>query len=85
MNNKFVGLIVIWVFVILAYLILAVTMPAGRELASQAATDLEASANMSNFPGAQGFVESSPVWIWFIPGLVGMIITVTTLRAGDNK
>ena len=84
MNNKFVSLGVVWLFVIVAYLILAVTMPAGRELVSQAATDLAASANMSNFPGTQGFVESSPVWIWFIPGLVGIIITVVTLKKSDD-
>ena len=85
MNNKFVALIVIWVIVILSYLTMAVIMPAGQELVTQAVTDLEASANMSNFPGTLGMVESSPVWIWILPGLVGVIFTVVTLKSNDER
>lgn len=85
MQNKAVALIMIWVFVIVAYLFIAVFMPAGRELVSEASTELAASANMSNFPGTQEAVDSSPVWIWALPGLVGVIFTAVTLKRGDKK
>lgn len=85
MKNKFVGLFLIWLFVIIAYIIIAIGMPAVRELSGVASTELEASANMSNFPGTTGLVESSPIWIWFVPGLVGMIATVWTLKFGKEE
>lgn len=85
MQNKLVAMLLIWGFVIVAYIILAVFMPAGQELVSQASTDIAASANMSNFPGAQEMVDSSPVWVWVIPGLVGVIFTAITLKRGDKR
>jgi hypothetical protein len=79
MTNKIIGLGLIWLFVITAYIILAISMPAIRELSTEASTQLTASANMSNFPGAQEAVDSSPYYLWFIPGTVGMITTVMFL------
>ena len=80
MNNKFVMIFLTWFAVVVAYIFIVVTMPAGRELVSEAATQMEASANMDNFPGAVEFVESSPVWIWILPGLAGVVFTVIFLK-----
>lgn len=85
MQNKIIAIIVILLCVIGAYIILAVTLPAGRELVETAATELEASANMDNFPGTLGVVETAPLWIWFLPGIVGVIATVMVLRPGNQQ
>lgn len=85
MKNKFVMIFVVWIVVIVTYLFMAAVMPAGRELVEEAATQINASANMSNFPGTLEFVESSPVWIWVIPGLVGIIYTAWSLRRKEGS
>ena len=84
MNNKFLHVVVIWIAIVIAYLGIAVTMPAGREMVNEATTQLNASANMSQFPGTQEFVESSPVWIWILPGLIGAIVTAVILKRRKN-
>ena len=80
MQNKFVGLGIMWVVVIFAYIIMAAIMPAFTDIVSTANTTIQASANMSNLPGTMGVVQTAPVWIWFIPGVVGLVSTVVMLR-----
>ena len=77
---KMSTLAIIWVVVVISYLILAVTSSAITELSTTASTEMQASANLSQQPGIQGMVESSGVWVWFIPGLIGMAATVWTLK-----
>ena len=82
MQNKFIAIGVTWVIIIAVYIIIAFMMPAFNSIVSTAGSSLEASANMSNFPGTQETVASAPVWIWFIPGLVGIVYTVWKLKKG---
>jgi hypothetical protein len=82
--SKIGYLILVWVFTIIAYVGLAATMPTLREITATAVVELEASCdNISNFPGTLGMVESFPVYAWFIPGLIAIIITVIILKV-DN-
>lgn len=83
-DNKFVKIFLCWVAVVIAYLFIALFMPAGRELVSTASTELDASANMTNFPGTSEFVGSSPVWIWILPGLIGFIYTAYMLKKQET-
>jgi len=83
--NKLFFLVGLWFFIGVAYLIMAVMMPATRELVSTAAAAIDASANMSLQPGTLGMVESSPVWFWVVPGFVGIVATVVTLRKGEKR
>jgi hypothetical protein len=62
-----------------AYILMAFTMPAITAISSESAATINASANMSNFPGTIEMVNSAPVWLWFIPGLVGVVTTVIML------
>jgi len=63
--------------VIITYLILPAAQPAINEIIVTA----NASADLTNFPSAQHVVEAWPLYIWFIPGFVGVVLIVVTLRA----
>lgn len=67
----------------MAYIVMAVSMPAINDLTATAATEMEASANMSRLPGTLEATESFPYWSWAIPGLVGIVVTVITLKKGS--
>lgn len=82
MAQKLFMLGIVWVLVAVAYIILATMMPAINELVSTANTSLVESANMSNFPGTQEAVTSAPLWLWFIPGMVGIVVSVIMLKKG---
>lgn len=83
-KNKIILIGAVWAIIIFAYIIMAVTMPAIGELSSLASTDIQASANTSQMPGIVGAVESAPVYLWFIPGGIGLIVTVVTLKRGSS-
>ena len=80
--NKFFGIVIVVVIVIFVYLILAVTMPAINEISTAAAVSLNATSNMSNYPGTLEVVESSPWWMWALPGAVGMVVIIVMLKKG---
>lgn len=80
MGNKLFWLSMIWLFTILAYIILGAVMPAFQSVTAEASTNLQATSNMSNYPGALQVIDSSPVYVWFIPGAVAVIATVVMLR-----
>ena len=82
MANKLIYLGLMWVAIIIAYLALAFMFPAFVEIVSTANTSIAASANMSNFPGTLPVVNSAPLWIWAVPGLVGIVGTVIVLKKG---
>ena len=80
MGNKIVAFGIIWILVIFAYIILAVTMPAINDLVGVSSAALDASANMTQFPGAKEGVETFPVYVWFLPGFAGIVTTVIVLK-----
>ncbi len=79
MGKKVLWLVALWAAVVVAYVFLAAAMPAIRDLSSQAVVDMNASANMSQQPGAVGAVETAPIWVWFIPGTIGGVFSVIIL------
>lgn len=83
-KNKLVLLGGMWVMIILVYILMTVFMPAMNELSSLASTDIQASANTSEMPGIIGAVESSPVYLWFIPGGIGLVVTVIALKRNSS-
>ena len=85
MGKKIGYLIMTWVFVSLAYVILAVSMPALTELSDLAAVTMAASSNMTNYPGTIEAVQSFPLYVWFIPGGVGFIATVVFMKTDIVK
>lgn len=81
--GKLGTLILIWVFVLVAYILLGTMMPAYSEITSDVSTSIQASCNTSEHPGIVGAVESFPVYVWIIPGIVGMVSTVYVLKYSD--
>jgi len=81
MTNKIFWVVFIWFAVVVAYIFLAISMPAQNEIIVSVNTTLASgsSGNMSNFPGTQEVIQTAPVWLWFIPGLVGIVSTVMVL------
>jgi len=78
--NKLIHLGIIFLAVVAGYIILAVIMPAINEVTAVAADSINASTNMSNFPGTLEVVQSSPWWLWSLPGIAGVIAAVVMLR-----
>ena len=83
--NKLWAIVLIVVVVIGVYLMLAVFMPAISDIANNAAVSLNATSNMSNYPGTLETVESSPWWLWAVPGVAGIIAIAVTLKRGDRS
>jgi len=80
MGSKIVQLGIIWLLTVFVYIILAVCMPAINELVGVSSAALDASANMTQFPGAKEGVETFPVYVWFLPGFAGIVTTVIVLK-----
>ncbi len=73
-------LAVMWFMIVFCYIIFAASFPAIQTITANSSQMIAASTNASDFPGAKAMVDSAPVWLWFIPGLVGIIVTVATLK-----
>ena len=81
-GSKFFSLAIIWVFIFVAYIFIAVLMSVFSDVTTVASAAMQASANMTEQPGAVGAVESFPVYVWIIPGALGVISTVWILKRG---
>lgn len=79
--NKIGAVITIVVVVILAYLFLLVVMPIISGAALTANTTMDATSNMSLYPGTSPFLMSIPWIVFFVPGVIGMALIVIVLRA----
>lgn len=75
--NKLFVFGIIWGVIILAYIVLAVAMPAITDIT---ATSAAAMGDTSGLPGVKEGVQAFPVYVWFIPGGVGIIATVILLK-----
>lgn len=82
--NKWKTLAIVWIGVIAAYIIMAAAMPAIRDISTASAAAIAASGNMTEQPGIQGAVASASVWLWFIPGPLGLVVTAFMLKFGDR-
>ena len=79
MTSKLMFMALVWGGVIFAYILLGFIMPSFLAITETASVGLSASANMSNFPGTLEAVDSAPLWIWFVPGTVGIVVTTMEL------
>jgi type II secretory pathway component PulF len=83
--NKIWGITLIFVVVVAVYIMMAVMMPAINDISTAAADSLDATSNMSNYPGTEEVVRSSGWWLWAVPGVVGIIATAVMLKKGDRS
>ena len=63
-----------------AYLIILVLMPILTGIVATSNTTMQATANMSQFPGAAEAIVSTPWILFFVPGVIGMAIIVLILK-----
>lgn len=78
--NKIGSVILIVVVVVLVYLGMIVFMPVVSDLAATANATAAASTNMTNYPGANEFVMSTPWILWFVPATFGAGAIITVLK-----
>lgn len=78
--NK-VGAIAITIgVVIICYLILLVVMPWLSDITLSVNATLNASHNMTQYPGTSGFLLSTPLILFFVPGTIGIVVVIMILR-----
>jgi hypothetical protein len=82
--SKFFWVIVLWVVIIFSYVIITAAMPVMTSITTETAETLNATSNMSNYPGMLPAVQSAPIWLYIIPGGIGVIVTVGLLRSGSR-
>ncbi len=80
--NKFKSIAIILAFVIIVYLLMMIFMPIVAGFAESTNAEMASSSNMTNYPGTAGFLTSMPWILWFVPGVIGMISIVVTLKRG---
>lgn len=81
MGKKIFYLMVIWGCVVVAYIIwFAAGLPFQREAAEIASNGVGA----ENATGYQAAVNSSPLWLSFLPGLVGLIMSIMVMRMPET-
>lgn len=80
MAKKIGYIVVTWFAVVFVYIILTAAMPGITAVTGEASTLLQSTSNMTNYPGSLEVVESAPMWVWFIPGGVGIAATAVFLR-----
>jgi len=79
--NKIGAVITITFVMILAYIFLLVVMPIISDAALTANTTMDATSNMSLYPGTSGFLMSTPWILFWIPGVIGIALIVIVLRS----
>ena len=82
--GKLGTLVIVWVFVVIAYILIGTMMPAYKEITDEVSTQIHTTANTDQQPGVVGAVESFPVYIWLIPGALGILTTVYILKYSDS-
>ena len=78
--NKFGSVFAISALIIVVYLFLFVIMPIITGMALTANTTMNATSNMSMYPGTSGFLMSIPWIVFFVPGVIGIALIVVVLR-----
>ena len=80
MTKKIVQVFLVVGATVVAYLVLTVIMPVLTDMASTANTTMAASSNMSNYPGMAAATIGAPLWLYFAPAIVALVIIVLILR-----
>ena len=83
MAKKFGYIILLWFFIGFAYMMLAAAYPAIQTLVADSSAWIGANTTATDFPGAKAAIDLALVWLWFIPGLVGIITSVIVLKRRD--
>jgi len=75
---KFLG--IIWVCVIIAYVFMAFTHEVTDSLATMSSDEMASQNLSSEIVGIEEAMGSFNLWKWPIPALLGIVLSVVTLR-----
>lgn len=76
-----IGLVAVVCFLVgICYLLMLVVMPVATDLAATSNATMQASSNMTLYPGAAESVVAMPWVMWFAPGVIGMAVIVFILK-----
>ena len=84
MFEKAKKLFVIWIVVVAAYIGLGFTMSVHNTIVADADAQF-ATQNLTGQFGIKEAVDSSPFWIWFIPGTVGVVVSVIIVKTDPDQ
>lgn len=80
MKNKYGQVAFVCVVVFITYLMMLVVIPWMADITLAVNTTLNATSNMSNYPGTSEFLVAIPWILWWIPGVLGIAAVVVILR-----
>lgn len=69
------GLIIIWGVVIASLIFMATLSDDMNEIVTIGVGEMQAVSDLDNYPGIQKSWESFPVWKWFLPPIIGLLLT----------
>ncbi len=74
--------ILAWIIglVIIVNLLLLITVPFLADITVSTNLTLNATSNMSHYPGTSGFLLATPWILYFIPNVAGIIAVIMVLR-----
>lgn len=78
--NKIGAVVLVVVFVILTYLVMLVVIPWLSDITTSVNATLQATSNMSQYPGTSEFLVSIPLILYFVPATIGLAVIVFILR-----
>lgn len=84
MGNKIKLVAIIIGGVIFVYVFLLAIMPIFVDVTTTANATITASSNWTDYPGAQAVLVGAPLWIFFIPGIVGIASIVLVLKRKER-
>lgn len=80
MKNKYGQVAFVCVVVFITYLMMLVVISWMADITLAVNTTLNATSNMSNYPGTSEFLLSIPWILFFVPGVLGIAAVVVILR-----
>ncbi len=64
----------------ISYLFLTITVPLLAQFASSTNATITARSNFADYPGLQGALLGSPLWLYFVPAVIGFVLIALVLR-----
>lgn len=79
---KKIGLIILTLtMTVFAYIIMTLLQPTIVDISNTANMTMAASSNMTNYPGASEVMVGAPLWLYFVPGVLCIVIVVKILKS----
>jgi hypothetical protein len=78
--SKIAKVVVVIGLIIIVYLLMLVIMPVVVDIVETANTTINATSNLTQYPGASEGLVSVPWILWFVPGGIGLAAIIYILK-----